>query len=160
LRVEGDTADQQGDADVVLLAEAFESFLYLHGQFARGFQNQGARHAGAGAAFFEEVQHGQNEGSCLARASLRQTQHVAAGQGMGNGFSLNGSRCGVTCGGYGFENFWAEPKGGKTHEELKYLGDKKGKRTGDLAVGPASHVGGHRRVGDKSQSGFSMERVR
>jgi hypothetical protein len=87
----------------------------LHGEFARRFKDQRARHAGAGPAFFQKRQHGQNESGSFAGARLGKTQHIAPGQGMGNGLGLNGRGRGVTSGGYGLENFGAQPQVRKLH---------------------------------------------
>ena len=83
LRLEGDAADEQRDAEIVHLAQRLEGLAHLVGQFARGFEDQGARHAGAGAALFEQRQHGQHEGGGLAGAGLGEAHHVAALRGRG-----------------------------------------------------------------------------
>ena len=63
---EGNTADEQGDVDLVILAELLEGVHHLGGQLAGGLQYQGARHAGARPAALQAGQHGQGESRRLA----------------------------------------------------------------------------------------------
>lgn len=69
-----------------------ETFLDLRGEFARRFEDQRARHAGAGAAALETRQHRQDKGGGLAGAGLRDAENVAAGEGLGNRLRLDGGR--------------------------------------------------------------------
>ena len=108
LSLEGHTADEEGDGEVVLLAQRLEGLAHLVGQFARRFEDEGARHARPGAALFEQRQHGQHEGRGLARAGLGEAQHVPALEGVGNGLRLDGRGRGVSGGGNRFEDFGAQ----------------------------------------------------
>ena len=91
LLVEGHAADQQGDRQPVVAAEALERFLNLGGELAGRFEHQRARHAGARPSLFEQRQHRQGKSRGLARTGLGEAQNVAAGQGWRNGFGLDGS---------------------------------------------------------------------
>ena len=65
----------------------------LRRQFAGRLKDQRARHARPRATSLEPGQHRQHEGRGLAGSGLRDAEHVAAGDGDGDGFLLNGSRC-------------------------------------------------------------------
>ena len=78
LLVEGDAADQEREVQLVVDAVAPKAVLHLAGELARRFEDQRARHAGAGAAVLEQRQHRQHEGRRLAGAGLREAEHVAA----------------------------------------------------------------------------------
>ena len=115
LVAEGDAADQQSHVQLVLRAIFDETFLDLGGEFARRFEDEGARHAGAGAALFEPAEHGQHEGCGLAGAGLRDAEDVAVGEREGNGLRLNGRGGGVAGGFDGAQHFFAEAEFGKLH---------------------------------------------
>ena len=66
-----------------LLPYLIEILLDLGGELARRLQNQRARHAGAGAALFQQGQHRQHEGGGLAGAGLGDAQHVRAASTWG-----------------------------------------------------------------------------
>ena len=87
---EGHAADQQGDVDLVVGPIFHEAFLDLRCKFARWFEDQRARHARAGAPTLKPGQHGQCEGRRLAGAGLGDTEHVAPGKGVRDGFRLDG----------------------------------------------------------------------
>jgi hypothetical protein len=76
LVVERDAADQQRDVELVVLAVFLEVLGDLRGEFARRLEDQRARHAGAGAALFEQRQHRQHEGGGLAGAGLGDAEDV------------------------------------------------------------------------------------
>ncbi len=92
LVVIGHAADQKRHGQPVVLAEGLEMLGDLRRQFAGGLKDQRARHARSRAASLEPGQHRQHEGRGLAGSGLRDAEHVAAGDGHGNGFLLNGSR--------------------------------------------------------------------
>ena len=119
LRLEGDAADEQRHVQVMQLAQRLEGLAHLVGQFAGGLEDEGARHAGAGAALFQKRQHGQHEGGGLAGARLCEAHHVAALQGRGDGFGLDRRRGGVTRGGDRFEGSGAQSELGKRHVYVK-----------------------------------------
>ena len=91
LIVIGHTADQQRHGQPVVLAEDLEMLGDLRRQFAGGLQDQRARHARPRATSLEPGQHRQHKGCGLAGSGLRDAKHVAAGDGDGDGFLLNGS---------------------------------------------------------------------
>ena len=83
-------ADHQGVGELQVLAIFDEVFRHLQRQFAGRLQDQAARHAGAGAAAGQDVQHRQREARGLAGAGLRAAQQVAAHQDVGDGLFLDG----------------------------------------------------------------------
>ena len=54
LRLEGDAADEERHRVIVHLAQSLEGLAHLVSELARGLEDEGARHAGAGAAFFQQ----------------------------------------------------------------------------------------------------------
>ena len=92
LIAERDAADQQREVELVVDAVFAERLLDLGGELARRLQDEGARHAGAGAAVLERRQHRQGERGGLAGAGLGDAEHVAALQGVGNGLFLDRRR--------------------------------------------------------------------
>ena len=96
LLVEGDAADQQRHRQLVVGAVALEAVLHLRGELARRLQDQRARHAGAGTPLLEQGQHGEREGRGLAGAGLREAEHVATRQHMGDALFLDRGGSGVT----------------------------------------------------------------
>ena len=119
LRLEGDAADEEGDGEIMQLAQRLEGLAHLVGQFAGGLEDEGARHAGAGAALFQKGEHGQHEGGGLAGARLGEAHHVAALEGGGDGLGLDGRGRGVTRGGDRFEGSGAQPELGERHVYVK-----------------------------------------
>jgi hypothetical protein len=87
-----DAADQEREVQLVVDAVFGERLLDLGGELARRLQNEGARHAGAGAAALERRQHRQGEGGGLASPRLSDAQYVAALQGERNGLFLDRRR--------------------------------------------------------------------
>ena len=73
-------ADQQGMGQLQVFAVLDEVLGHLQRQLARRLQDQAARHAGAGAAAGQDVEHRQGEAGGLAGAGLRAAEHVAAHQ--------------------------------------------------------------------------------
>ena len=55
LVVKGNAADDQRDVELVVLAVFLEALGDLRGEFARRLEDQRARHARAGAAFFQHA---------------------------------------------------------------------------------------------------------
>ena len=116
LIVERDAADDQRDVELVVDAVFDETFLDLGGEFARRLEDQRARHARAGAALFQHGQHRQRERRRLAGAGLRDAQHVAPGEHVGDGLILDGSGSFVTGRRDGGENFFGQAEMGKRHK--------------------------------------------
>jgi hypothetical protein len=117
LVAEGDAADEQGDAQLVVDAVLDEVLLDLGGELAGRLEDEGARHAGAGAALFQHGDHRQGEGGGLAGAGLGDAEDVAAGQDVGDGLGLDGGRFGVAGRSHGSLNLGAEAEFGKRHVE-------------------------------------------
>ena len=92
-----------------------EAFFDLRCEFARRFQDQRARHAGAGAPLFKLRQHRQDESGGLAGAGLGDAENVASGERQRNGLRLDGRRGGVARGFDGAQHFFAEAEFGKLH---------------------------------------------
>src|SRR5690606_30022873 len=70
LLVQRDAADDKGDGQLVVLPVAREVLFHLRREFACRLEDEGARHAGAGASLFKKREHGKHEGSGLAGARL------------------------------------------------------------------------------------------
>ena len=92
LVAEGDAADEQREIELVVDAVFGEGLLDLRGEFARRFEDEGARHAGAGAALLEPRQHRKREGGGLSGARLGDAENVASDECVGDGLRLD--RCG------------------------------------------------------------------
>ena len=108
LIAERDAADDERHVELVVDAVFGETFLDLRGELAGRFENESARHARAGAAFFQHGQHRQHEGRRLAGAGLRDAEHVAPGKHVGNGLILDGGGSFVTGRRDGGENFFGQ----------------------------------------------------
>ena len=115
LVAERDAADQQRDIEFLAGAVFIEILLDLGGEFAGRFEDQGAWHAGPGAALFQHGEHRKDEGSGLAGAGLGDAEYISAGQNMGNRLFLNGGRGGVTGGRDGGEHLVGQAEMGKRH---------------------------------------------
>jgi hypothetical protein len=107
LLVEGDPADQQREVQLVVYAVAPKTVLHLAGELACRLEDQGPRHAGAGAPVLQQGQHGQHEGCRLPRAGLGEAQHVAAFQHVRNRLFLDRGGGGVAGGLYGRDDLVA-----------------------------------------------------
>ena len=77
-------ADEQRVVELVVLAVLLEVLGDLQREFARRLEDQAARHARAGAAAGQDVDHRQGEAGGLAGAGLREAEHVADHQHDGN----------------------------------------------------------------------------
>ena len=97
----------------MVLAVFLEILVHLRGEFARGFQNEGARHAGTGAALFEQGQHGQNERGGLARAGLGDADQVLFFKDVRDGLRLDIGRFGIAGGSDGVGHLVAQSELGK-----------------------------------------------
>ena len=115
LVAERDAADQQRHIELLAGAVFVELFLHLRREFAGRLEDQRARHAGAGAAFFEKGEHRQHEGCGLAGTGLGDAEHVLACQNVGNRLFLNGGGGGVASGRDGGENLVGQAEIGKGH---------------------------------------------
>ena len=108
LVVERDAADDQRDVELVVDAVFDKTFFDLRREFARRLEDERARHARAGAAFFQHGQHRQHECRRLAGAGLRDAEHVAPGEHVGDGLILDGGGSFVTGRRNGGENFFGQ----------------------------------------------------
>ena len=108
LIVERNAADDQRDVELVIGAVFDEALLDLRREFAGRLENERARHAGAGAALFQHGQHRQRERRRLAGAGLRDAEHVAPGEHVGDGLFLDGGGSFVTSRRNGGENFFGQ----------------------------------------------------
>jgi hypothetical protein len=89
----------------VVFAVFFEVFGDLCREFTRRLEDQRARHACACATLFQHCQHRQHEGSGFPRAGLRNAEHVATCEYVGDGLVLNWGRGFVASRFDGGENF-------------------------------------------------------
>src|SRR5271165_289768 len=96
-------------------AVAAEALLDLGGEFARGLENQGARHACPRAPLFQLGEHGQDEGGSLAGARLGDAEHVAMRQHLRDRLLLDGGGLGVSSSRNGGEDLVGETEIGKGH---------------------------------------------
>ena len=80
-----DAAVDQADPQAGVFGKPFQSFRDLVGQLPGRFQNKGAESAG----LFQVLKNGQGEGGGFAGAGLGRADQVFAGEGDGNGLSLN-----------------------------------------------------------------------
>ena len=92
-----------------------EALFHLRGEFAGRLEDERARHARAGAALFQHGQHRQHEGRRLAGAGLRDAEHVAPGEHVGNGLILDGGGGFVAGRRNGGENFFGQAEMRKRH---------------------------------------------
>ena len=104
------------DVELVVDAVFDEAFLDLRGEFARRLEDQRARHAGAGAALFQQRQHRQRERRRLAGAGLGDAEHVAPGEHVRDGLVLDRSGSFVTSRRNGGENLVGQAEMGKGHK--------------------------------------------
>ena len=79
----------------------------------RALEDQRARHASAGAAVFQQRQHGQHEAGGFAGAGLGNADHVLLLQDMRDRLALDIGRLGITGVGDGACNFGAQTQIGK-----------------------------------------------
>ena len=124
LGLEGDAADEQRHRQVMELAQRLEGFLHLGGELARGLEDEGARHAGAGAALFQHVQHRQHESRRLAGAGLGEAHHVLAQECRRDGLRLDGGRDCISRGRHRREDLGAQTELGKIH--VRYVKNRSG----------------------------------
>ena len=89
LIAERDAADDQRDVELVVDAVFGEALFHLGGEFACRLEDERARHPGAGAALLQHGQHRQHEGRGLAGAGLRDAEHVAPREHVGDGLILD-----------------------------------------------------------------------
>ncbi len=104
----------------MLGSESLDRFSDLRCEFARRLQNEGARHTGAGAAFFEHCQERENKRSGLTCPRLGYSDHVAPLKGERNGLSLYRGGDGIACRFDGSQHFFAELKVFKCHIPLNF----------------------------------------
>ena len=115
LVAEGHAADEERHAETLLHAVFVEALLDLRGEFARRLQDQGARHARAGAALLEQRQHGQCEGGGLAGARLGDAEDVAACEDVWDSLFLDGRGLRVARCGNRLEDFLAKAEFREIH---------------------------------------------
>ena len=104
-----------------LHAVPVEAFLDLRGELARRLQDQGARHAGAGAALLEQREHRQCEGCGLAGAGLGDAQDVAAREHLWDRLLLDGRRLRVARCGNRVEHLLAQSEFSEIHRWSRLL---------------------------------------
>jgi hypothetical protein len=107
------SADQQRNVELVVLAVLLEILVHLRRELARRFEDQRARHAGAGAATFEQREHGQHERRGLAGAGLCDADNVPLLQDMRDSLRLDIGGLGVAGCGYRIDHLGAEAQPGK-----------------------------------------------
>ena len=115
LIVERDAADDERHVELVVGAVFGEALFHLRREFARRLKDEGARHAGAGAALLQHGQHWQHERRRLAGAGLRDAEHVAPGEHVGDCLILNGCGSFVTSRRNGGENLFGQAEMRKRH---------------------------------------------
>ncbi len=89
-------ADQQRHRELVVFAVLLEVLRNLGRELAGRLEDQRARHARAGAAFGQDVDHRQGEARGLAGAGLGAAKHISALEDLGNGAGLDGGGGRVT----------------------------------------------------------------
>src|SRR5258707_13867790 len=82
----------------------FEAFLDLSGKLSGRFENERARHAGAGAAVLELGEHRKHERCRFSGSGLGDAKHVAPGENVWDRLFLDGSRLHVSRGSYRCEH--------------------------------------------------------
>ena len=108
LLAERDAADQQRLGQAGMLGIDVEVLGDLRGQFARGAQDQRARHARPRAATAQQRDHRQREAGGLAGPGLRDPQHVTTLERGRDGALLDRGRRLVACLGDGLQNLGVE----------------------------------------------------
>ena len=83
------TANHEGHGLIGAGADREESLFHLHGQFARGQQDEGMRRGTASCRCLQKLHDGDQEAECFAGSSLRGSQHVAAFERRRNAAGLN-----------------------------------------------------------------------
>src|SRR5258708_34608440 len=97
----------------------FEAFLDLSGKLAGRFEDERARHAGAGAAVLELGEHRKHERSRLSGSGLSNAEHVAPGKDVWDRLFLDRSRLHVSGGSYRCENLVGQAEIRKRHQASK-----------------------------------------
>ena len=101
LRVHADTAVERLHLQPLHAAERGEHAAHLVGQLAGRYEDESVRVPRLGLR--DAVEQGEPEGQCLARPGLRLAEHVAPGEGVGDGQGLDRERLGETLGGQGVD---------------------------------------------------------
>jgi hypothetical protein len=129
LRADVDAAIDAHRAQRQVLAVGLDRLEHLHGQLARGREDQrarrvaGGRGATAGVAR-DAVQQRQREAGGLAGAGLGAAHDVLAGDDDRDGLALDGRGFGVAGVGDGLQQFGNEAEVGKTHGCLRVWGGR------------------------------------
>ena len=116
LVVKRNAADDEGDVELVVLAVLVEAVLDLRRELARRLQDQRARHARPRAALLEHGEHRQHEGRGLAGAGLRDAEHVAPREHVGDRLFLDRGGSGIAGRCDGGENLVGQAELGKGHK--------------------------------------------
>ena len=125
LRVHADAAVDGGDLQALVLAVGADAVVHLHGQLARGDEDQGARPAiGALSHAVQALQHRQHEGRGLAGTGLGAAQQVVAGENQRDGFGLDGRGRGVVAFGKRANERGREPERFKGHVLLRFYPER------------------------------------
>jgi hypothetical protein len=112
-----DTAEDRGDAERQMTAQALKARGDLRDQFARRRQNQdsGAAHGRPAGRCCKAMQQRQRESGGLAGACLRHAEHVAAPQQHRDRLRLNGGRAGIAFLGQRAQQRWRQTEIGERH---------------------------------------------
>src|SRR5216684_2021416 len=97
----------------------FEAFLDLSGKLAGRFENERARHAGAGAAVLELGEHGKHERRRFSGSGLGNAKHVAPGKNVRDRLFLDRCRLHVSRGSYRCKHFVGQAEIRKRHQASK-----------------------------------------
>ena len=116
LRTDLHATENDGGAQVQILAISLDAFMHLGCQFAGRCQHQSACLIGASTrAFGKALQQWQGETGGLAGACLRRGHDVMPLQNQGNGLFLDWSWLGIFLFEYSFQQGWTQPQIVKTH---------------------------------------------
>ncbi len=91
LLIHGRSAVEGQDAQADALGVLVDRLRDLHGQLARGHEDESAGATPLLAVFGDPLEHGQGEGRGLAGPGRRLAEHIASGKQHGNGLALD--RC-------------------------------------------------------------------
>src|SRR6478736_8874970 len=138
LRLVGQAAGDQLVAQAGDVHERLERVAHLHGELSGRHQDERARALALRAgAVGEPGDHGQAEGQRLARAGAATAEHVATGEGVGDGGGLDRERLGDAVAGQPLDEALGHTEGG----EAVVLGHLLGLALVRGVVGPGVGLG-------------------
>ncbi len=126
----------------------------LGGELAGRLEDQAARHAGAGAALGEDVDHRQHEAGRLAGPGLGDADQVAAHQCRGDDALLDRGGRVIAAVGDSAEQLVGKAEIGKTHEKS---GVKRA--FANRRAAPPARLRGRRRIVKESEGGGKAPKV-